>query len=183
MKKKITVIVGSPRVGGNTDILVDAFMEGAISAGHQVEKIHLGQVHVNYCLGCNQCAKTGVCVQKDGMEKIYEAYRSSQVLVFACPIYFYHISAQLKAVIDRLYAIGLPTGFRYDKKQCALFLVSGQPKEEMFTMALEFYHNVLIENMGWEDLGTITVAGNLRRGDMKKTDGPERARAFGASIE
>ena len=92
--KNILVISASPRKGGNSDVLCDEFIKGAQQAGHKTEKIFLRNFKVNYCTGCGVCNSTHKCVQKDKMV-------NADVIVFATPVYFYTMDAQLKTLIDR----------------------------------------------------------------------------------
>ena len=99
----ILIISGSPRKGGNTELLAEAFAKGA-AEHHHVEIVSVRDYKVNPCLGCNACFKTnGICAQKDDMAIIYEMMNQADMLVIASPVYFYGISAQLKAVIDRFH--------------------------------------------------------------------------------
>lgn len=103
--RKVLILEGSPRLKGNSSILSDEFARGAEEAGYCVEKIHVAWKKVAGCLGCNACYRSGgVCVQKDDMEEIREKMLASDVIVLASPIYFYSMTAQLKAVLDRAYA-------------------------------------------------------------------------------
>ena len=95
--KNILVISASPRKGGNSDVLCDEFIKGAQQAGHKVEKIFLRNFKVNYCTGCGVCK----CVQKDDMAEIMDKMVNADVIVFATPVYFYTMDAQLKTLIDR----------------------------------------------------------------------------------
>lgn len=105
--KKILILSGSPRVNGNSNLLCDEFAKGTEEAGHEVEKIIIARKKVAGCLGCNVCMKNGgTCVQKDDMEEIREKMIAADVIVLASPIYYYTMSSQLKAVIDRSYAFG-----------------------------------------------------------------------------
>ena len=109
MSKKILAIVGSARIGGNTELLVDSFLEGAAENGHEITKFHLGEIKVNGCLGCGQCYKNGIpCVQKDDMQLIYPVFDTANVIVWASPLYYRHFTAQMFAVIDRLHTLGDP---------------------------------------------------------------------------
>lgn len=99
--KNILVISASPRKGGNSDVLCDEFIKGAQKAGHKVEKIFLRNFKVNYCTGCGVCNSTHKCVQKDDMAEIMDKMVNSDVIVFATPVYFYTMDAQLKTLIDR----------------------------------------------------------------------------------
>ena len=103
--KKILILSGSPRMHGNSSILCDEFARGAEEAGHQVEKIYVARKKVAGCLGCNACYRNGgTCVQKDDMAQIQEKMLDADVIVLSSPIYFYSMTAQMKAVIDRTYS-------------------------------------------------------------------------------
>ena len=105
MSKKVLILSGSPRKGGNSDILCDEFLRGAQDAGHKAEKIRVAEKKVAPCSGCYYCSTHGgACVHKDDMADILQKMIDADVIVLASPVYFYSISAQLKAVIDRTMA-------------------------------------------------------------------------------
>ena len=105
MKKKVLILSGSPRKGGNSDLLCDEFMRGAADAGNEVEKIRIADEKIGYCSACYCCRTSGgVCAKKDDMAKILQKMIDADVIVLASPVYFYSIAAQLKAVIDRTVA-------------------------------------------------------------------------------
>ena len=99
--KKVLIISSSPRSGGNSDTLCDEFLKGAEAAGNVVEKISLRKKKINYCTGCGFCYEHKTCTQKDDMAEILDKMISSDVIVFASPIYFYTMCGQLKTMIDR----------------------------------------------------------------------------------
>ncbi len=102
MSKKVLVLLGSPRVKGNCDIICDEFIKGALAKGHQVEKIYVGNKDIHPCSACYHCQNhQGECIYQDDMKEILNKMIETDVLVLASPVYFYSISAQLKAVIDR----------------------------------------------------------------------------------
>lgn len=102
--KKILILSGSPRKNGNSDILCDEFMRGALEAGNEVEKIRVAEKSIGYCRACYACRETGVCAIKDDMAEVLQKMIDADVIVLASPVYFYSIDAQLKAVIDRTVA-------------------------------------------------------------------------------
>lgn len=103
--KKVLILSGSPRLGGNSDLLCDEFMKGAKEGGHQVEKINVAKKNIGYCQACYYCRKSGgKCIIKDDMEEILQKMIDADVIVLSSPVYFYSIDAQLKAVIDRTVA-------------------------------------------------------------------------------
>ncbi|WP_303842469.1 flavodoxin family protein, partial [Selenomonas ruminantium] len=101
MSKKVLILSGSPRKGGNSDFLCDAFMKGAQEAGHDVEKIFINDKKISYCRACYVCRHTHKCFQKDDMTEILDKMIEADVLVLASPVYFYAIAGQVKTMLDR----------------------------------------------------------------------------------
>lgn len=104
MPKKIIAVVSSPRKG-NSEILVDQFIAGAETAGNVTEKICLREYNINYCRGCGYCMRSGgICVQKDDMTEILRKMHEADVIVLSTPVYKSCMCAQLKTLIDRMFA-------------------------------------------------------------------------------
>ncbi len=101
MSKTILIISTTPRKGGNSDVLADAFADGARSAGHNVEKICLYDKTINFCKGCLACQKTKRCVIHDDADIIEQKMLNADVIVFTTPIYYYEMSGQMKTMLDR----------------------------------------------------------------------------------
>lgn len=102
--KNVLILSGSPRQGGNFDLLCEEFMKGVVSSGNKVTKINIADKKIAPCRACYACKETGQCFQKDDMGEILQAIIDADVLVLASPVYFYSINAQLKALIDRTMA-------------------------------------------------------------------------------
>ncbi len=102
--KNVLILSGSPRKGGNSDLLCDEFMRGAIESGNNVVKINVADKKIAPCRACYACKDTGKCAIKDDMADVLQAMIDADVLVLASPVYFYSIDAQLKALIDRTVA-------------------------------------------------------------------------------
>lgn len=98
---KIVVLAGSPNKNGSTNMLVKEFERGADEVGHQIKIIDCTRISVRPCIGCIACGYEGPCIQKDDMENIKNEILSADMIVFATPLYYYGMSAQLKTVIDR----------------------------------------------------------------------------------
>ena len=98
---KILGIAGSPRRGGNTDMLLDEFMKGAASKGAEVKTIVLNNLKVTPCQHCDACMEKGECRIEDDMQDIYQEFEQADVIVLASPIQFMGITAPMKAMIDR----------------------------------------------------------------------------------
>lgn len=103
--KKVIVISTSLRTGSNSDMLADQFMEGAIQAGHEVEKISLIGKDIQFCRGCLACQKLGKCVIKDDVDDIMQKVLYADVIAWATPIYYFEMSGQMKVLIDRMNAM------------------------------------------------------------------------------
>jgi multimeric flavodoxin WrbA len=102
---KILVISTSLRTNSNTDILADEFIRGALSSGHEVEKISLRDKKINFCKGCDTCQKTQKCVFRDDASEIVKKIHETDVIVFAAPVYFGGVSGQMQTLLDRTYPL------------------------------------------------------------------------------
>ncbi len=100
---KILAIVGSPRLKGNTDYLVEQALGEAAKLGAQTEKLVLSQYEVSPCLGCDDCASRDSCLLKDDAGWILDKFCEADGVILATPVYWYNVSAQMKAFIDRNY--------------------------------------------------------------------------------
>jgi multimeric flavodoxin WrbA len=98
---RVLGVLGSPRRGGNTDLLLDAALEGASEAGAEVEKVVLDSLTVRPCTACQGCRDGVRCVFDDDMVPLYSKIESADVIILASPVYFEAVSAQAKAFIDR----------------------------------------------------------------------------------
>lgn len=98
---KVLGVLGSPRIGGNTDILLEKALEGARDQGAETEKIILAQKKISGCLDCDQCDETGVCAIKDDMSEIYVKILEADSIIHSVPVYFWSMTSQMKAYLDR----------------------------------------------------------------------------------
>ena len=174
----ILILSGSPRKGGNTELLAEAFAKGA-GMHHHVEIVSVRDYKVNPCLGCNACFKTdGICAQKDDMAVIYEKVSQADMLVIASPVYFYGISAQLKAIIDRFHN---PIRDSFPIKKMALLLVGAATLPGLFDAILTEY-NLCLNFFNIEDAGKVLVRGVKDKGVIKGTSFLDDAYQLGTSI-
>ena len=155
-KMKILVLTGSPRQGGNSATLADHFIRGAKEAGHSVERFDAAFKKVHPCIACNSCGMDGPCVFKDDFEFVRKHIVDAGCVVFATPMYYFGISSQLKAVIDRFYAIN---GSIHVPKKA-----------------------VLLKYLGWTDAGQVIAPGVWPVGAIQHTDYPARAYRLGKEI-
>lgn len=108
---RIVVLHGSSRQGGNSDTLVDRFLEGAGGAGaHEVAHFHAIEMAIAHCRGCGAC-RSGTCVVRDDMDAVLPAFSRADVVVLAAPMFWGYMTSQLKTLFDRLEAIASPEHF------------------------------------------------------------------------
>ncbi|MEQ8204415.1 MAG: flavodoxin family protein, partial [Smithellaceae bacterium] len=98
---KVLGIMGSPRVRGNSDILLSQALAAAKEAGAKVGKIILDRKQISGCKDCKKCNKTGICVIRDDMTEIKEKILEAHVIIHSVPVYFWSMTAQMKAYLDR----------------------------------------------------------------------------------
>jgi len=101
MMLKVVGIYGSPRKGGNTDLLLDSALKGCQEHGDDIKKVYVRDLDIGGCTGCDGCAKTGICVIKDDMQDIYALLDDADIIILSSPIFFYGVTSQVKALIDR----------------------------------------------------------------------------------
>ena len=156
----VGAVTGSPRKE-NTAAMVEAFRQGAEAAGHEVEVLHVGKMKINGCLACEYChgKGEGKCIQKDDLEKVMPAYLEADMIVFASPIYYFGMTAQIMAAIQRMYCIGKPKAAK-----AALLLSAASPNP--FAGAIGTYKGLLAFT-GIEDAGIITAAGEENKSEKK----------------
>ena len=102
---KVLGLFGSPRRGGNTDLLLEEMLKGAQSKGAEIERIFLSDLDISGCRECRSCEATGNCVVQDQMQEIYSRLMKTDYIVLASPIFFYGVTAQVKRMIDRCQAL------------------------------------------------------------------------------
>ena len=182
MPKKIVILNGSPRKNGNTSALVNAFTEGAKSAGHTVTEFFLDSMNIHGCKGCfgGHSSKECPCVQRDDMDKIYPAVREGDVIVLASPLYYWNMSGQLRTAVDRLFALEEGDGkiLRGHGKASALLMAAeGHGFEDVL-----LYYNHLMEHLKWENLGHVLAGGNGGIGGIEGKPEISSAYELGKSI-
>ena len=177
---RVLVLIGSARKGGNTDLLARAFADGA-GRRHQVELVPAGELTIRPCTGCGVCFENadGRCAQQDDMQGIYQKLQWTDTLVIASPVYFYGVSAQLKAMVDRLHT---PMRKSFRVQRLGLILAGAAALPDLFDPILLQYRMIL-RFFDLEDIGTVLVPGVREKGDVLQTDGPRRAYALGAGLE
>ena len=164
MSKNIIVITGSPRSGGNSEILADAFIEGAEKSGNTVIRFNAGRMNIRGCLDCKYCfTHDGKCLQKDDMQEIYPALRQTDILVLASPVYWYGLTSQIKSVIDRMFA-----GSRKPFAITSMVLLAayGDSDSNVFSPA-EAHFRAIAHYMEWAVIGIIAEGNVHEAGEIR----------------
>lgn len=178
MSKKVLILSGSPRKGGNSDILCDEFAKGAIEAGHEVEKIRVAEKNIGYCRACYACKETGKCVIKDDMAEVLQKMIDADVLVLASPVYFYSIDAQLKAVIDRTVARWLEVR----DKEFYYIVTAADSEHSSAETTLACFRGYADCVEGAKEMGVIYGMGAYEKGEIKSLPAMDDAYEAGKRV-
>ena len=178
MPKNILVLTGSPRKGGNSDKLADAFIAGAQQAGHTIVKYATAEKRIRGCIDCKTCFSKGfACSIPDDFNELAPLVEQADVIVFATPLYWFSFPAQLKAAIDKFFSFFI--GKRTLKIKECLLLVCGGDKDESNYEGIVTSYKLIARFLSWKDRGIVIVPGLHDTDDILKTDGLKRAEALG----
>ena len=176
---KIVILQGCPNRNGSTAILTEEFSRGAREAGHSITRFDLADMDVKPCTGCVACGYEGPCVQHDDSQKIRAEILSADMLVFATPLYYYGMSAQLKILIDRFCAINSSITRKHMKSA----LLSAAWNADGWTFdALEAHYKTLVRYLDLDDQGMILGKGCGTPAMTRRSGYPERAYEFGRRL-
>lgn len=136
MDKKWIAIVGSPRKGKNTDLIVNYIVEGLNEKSIKVDKFFLESNNISTCIGCEQCINTGSCIIQDDIAEIINKMKEVDGYIFASPAYNYNMTAQMKSLLDRTFCLndytnGWKSRLSADKKAIIVGVCAGKAKESM----------------------------------------------------
>jgi multimeric flavodoxin WrbA len=177
MSKKILIISGSPRKGGNSDVLCDQFAKGAKQNDNVVEKIYLRDKQIGFCNACYACEQSHECVQKDDMKVILEKMIEADVIVLSTPVYFYSMDGQIKTMIDRT----LPRYTEIKSKDFYFIATAAEDKSEM-KRTMEGLCGFTDCLPGSRVQGTIYGAGAWKKGEILGNPAMQEAYQFGLNV-
>lgn len=181
-KKVLTLLLGSPRAGGNTEAMADALAKGAGEKGWEIRKVRLAAMNLQGCSDCRRCWTTGrPCVLNDDMDKVYRDIEDAVAVV--SPLYFYSWSTQIKPAWDRLlpFATGAPRTLK--GKKTVLLAAAGDEDSECFAgLTASFGRSTAW--LGWTTAGQVLAAGIYGKGEMaeKGADYLRQAEQLGGSL-
>jgi len=181
--KQVLALLGSPREGGNSDLLAQAVLRGAEEKGYSTGSIRLQGMRLGGCIDCRKCwSKGSPCVIPDSMNEIHDRIREADVLVFATPLYWYTWSSQIKPVWDRF----LP--FLHEKaewdlrgKKALLVATAGDDKIDAFE-GLVFSFRTSCELLGMDHREPFLAPGVYGKGDALKGKWISKAEETGRSL-
>lgn len=178
MNKKVLILSGSPRKGGNSDILCDQFAKGAAEAGHEVIKIRVAEKNIGYCRGCYACKKNGECIIRDDMAEVLQKIIDADVIVLASPVYFYSIDAQLKTVIDRTVARWLEV----KDKEFYYIVTAADEANASAETTLACFRGYADCVEGAKEMGVIYGMGAYEKGEIKNSPAMNQAYEMGKKV-
>lgn len=176
---KIVVLLGSPNRQGSSHILAERFRQGAEEAGHSVELIDVAHAEIHPCTGCIHCGYEGPCIQKDDVESIRPKILDADMMVFVTPLYYYGMSAQLKAMIDRFCAFN--SSIQQKGMKSALLTAAWNADSWTFE-ALEAHYKTLVRYLNLEDMGMVLGYGCGTPSTTKLSAYPQQAYELGKRL-
>lgn len=151
----IIILLGSPHPKGTTAQLAARFESGARAAGHTTETVFVPGLKIAPCLSCGVCREKGVCVQRDDAPAVLEKLMRADGVVFVSPLFYFNLTAQLKALIDRFYAV---PALR-DRRLKACLLTAGADEEAREYAPVLSVFDAVCRYMQFENGGTVAALG------------------------
>ncbi len=183
MSKKCLVLTASPRKGGNSDLLANAFIGGAQAAGHEAHKVETAFKNIGGCIACDTCWSTGyACTQEDDFRTLEPLMEGYDVLVLATPIYWYTFPMQIKGWIDRLYAYGGAGSDRPLAFKESYLLVCGEESDKSAYDNIIYTYNQMGNFLNFKDAGILVASGLGAAGKVQETDFLKQAEALGRNV-
>lgn len=183
MSKNILIITGSPRKGGNSDTLAEAFIKGAEANGNEVSVFRAAHDLVNGCRACDACWSKGKpCVFSDGFEKLAPLLEKADMLVLCSPVYWFGFSAQLKSAVDKFYSYessNRKTALKIS--ETILLLCAEDTDPHVFAGPTATYKGIC-DFKGWKDRGMITVVNVGAKGDIVGNEALAEAEKLGLTV-
>ena len=172
---KVLGLFGSPRKGGNTEILLEEALKGAAMEGAEVERLHLNDFTITPCKECHGCDKTGNCVILDDMQRIYPKLLEADIIILASPIFFYGITAWAKALVDRSqalwarkYLVKEPSLGKEGKKRKGFFISVGATKGQRVFEGAILTAKYFFDVLNADYVGELVFRGIEAKGDILK---------------
>lgn len=175
---KVLIVSSSPRKEGNSDVLCDRFARGASEAGHEVEKIMLRDKKISPCNACYACMEKHTCAIKDDMADIFPKLLKADVILLSSPVYFYSVSAQMKALIDRC----LVNHKSLAGKQFYFIITAADPQREAAEGTLAAFRGFIRCLPDAQEKGIVYGMGTWDKGDVYRHPSYEQSYEMGKKV-
>lgn len=187
---KVLGLFGSPRRGGNTEILLEEALKGAEKEGAEIERLYLSDLKITPCTECHGCDETGNCVILDDMQKIYPKLLEADVIILASPIFFYGVTAWAKILIDRSqalwakkYLVNDPFMGKRGKRRKGFFISVGATKGQKVFEGAILTVKYFFDALNTEYTGELLYRGVDGKGEiLKHPEALEQAREAGRKL-
>jgi len=187
---KVLGLFGSPRRGGNTEILLEEALKGAEGEGTEIERLYLTDLKITPCTECHGCDSTGDCVILDEMQKIYPKLLEADVIILASPIFFYGVTAWAKSLIDRSqalwakkYLVKDPSMGKRGKRRKGFFISVGATKGQKIFEGAILTVKYFFDALNAEYAGELVYRGVDGKGEiLKLPEALEQAREAGRRL-
>ena len=177
---KIVILNGSPRPRGSSSRLLAAFTDGAQAASHSLTRFDLDRMNIHPCRACYYCEDhDGVCIRRDDMAKVLKSILDAELLVFATPMYYFGMSAQLKTAIDRFFAAD---GKLRAKRMKSVLIAPAADTDPAVSRGLLAHYEQICQYLRLQDQGRLLALGINEPEDLDGTAFLDAARALGAGL-
>lgn len=164
-KMNILILCGSPHREGTSNTLVKEFIRGAEEAGHKTMVYDCAHGNIHPCIGCDCCGMSGDCVQKDDGNEVLKKLLAADAVVFATPVYYFGMSAQLKMMIDRFYA---RNGAITRKRMKAALIATAWNDDEVVMKGIRTHFDIIFDYLSFQNRGMVLAKGAGTVGMMPK---------------
>jgi multimeric flavodoxin WrbA len=176
----VVALNGSPRKAGNTQLLLDASLEGAQKQGAEVIRVDLNELKYRGCQACDSCRLLGRCVLRDDLDQVFDLLDKADVLIIGTPIYFSGPTSQLKAAMDRCQSIWVRGPARIGRK-AGLIAVAADPGANFRNTISEV--RSFFNSVGFTSTVEMTIPGLESKGQVASMPQVlEDARALGREL-
>ena len=187
---KVLGLFGSPRRGGNTEILLEEALQGAEKEGAEIERLYLSDLKISPCMECHGCDTTGDCVILDEMQKIYPKLLEADIIILASPIFFYGVTAWAKSLIDRSqalwakkYLVKNPSMGKKEKRRKGFFISVGATKGQKVFEGAILTVKYFFDAINTEYTGELLYRGVDGKGEiLKHPEALQQAREAGRRL-
>jgi len=187
---KVLGLFGSPRRGGNTEILLEEALQGAEKEGAEIERLYLSDLKISPCMECHGCDTTGDCVILDEMQKIYPKLLEADIIILASPIFFYGVTAWAKSLIDRSqalwakkYLVKNPSMGKKEKRRKGFFISVGATKGQKVFEGAILTVKYFFDALNAEYAGELVYRGIDGKGEiLNHPEALEQAREAGRKL-